>query len=457
VADVPETCYVKTADGVHIAYQVLGDGPVDLVVMPGGFNLEVEWEGPGVARFLGRLASFSRLIRLNLRGEGLSDSGGLGSWPALEQSLEQRAEDMLAVLDAVGSNRTALLGGNYGGQMMMFFAATYPGRTSALMLVGTPARFGWAPDYPWGMSVEEREARMRRAEEGWEGGVGLARMFGPSLGDDPGFISWMARLHRQSFSPGVAVAATRLVLETDLRHLLPSIQVPTLVLCRSGDQITGPDHARYLADHIGGAKLVELPGADMLMYLRDADAVVDEVEEFLTGTRHVPETDRVLATVLFTDIVGSTQQAAQLGDRRWRGLLDGHCRASATGPVPRPGGQSGGRRVLGDVRWAGAGDSVCLCHPGRVTCPRRRGSGRPPHRGDRGPRWGRGGVGREHRRPRGSPRQLRGGLGLLHGQRSRRRFGHSIRGPRRTRTQGRPRGVAPVRRRHLSVVVRQWS
>jgi class 3 adenylate cyclase len=357
VADVPETRYVKTADGVHIAYQVLGDGPVDLVVMPGGFNLEVEWEGPGVARFLGRLASFSRLIRLNLRGEGLSDPVGLGSWPALEQSLEQRAEDMLAVLDAVGSNRPALLGGVFGGQMMLFFAATHPERTSALMLVETTARFGWAPDYPWGLSAEELEVRIRQAEEGWEGGVALAHLFGPSLGDDPGFISWVARLHRQSFSPATAASIARLTVETDLRHLLPTVQAPTLVLCRSGDPIMGPDHARYLAGCISGAKLVELPGADMLMYLGDSDAVVDEVEEFLTGTRHVAETDRVLATVLFTDIVGSTERAAQLGDSRWRHVLDGHDAA-----VRRQLDRFRGR----EVKTAGDGFLATFDGPGRA-------------------------------------------------------------------------------------------
>jgi class 3 adenylate cyclase len=335
---------------------VLGDGPVDLVVMPGGFNLEVEWEGPGVARFLGRLASFSRLIRLNLRGEGLSDPVGLGSGPALDQSLEQRAEDMLAVLDAVGSTRAALLGGVFGGQMMLFFAATYPARTSALMLVGTTARFGWAPDYPWGLSAEEQEVYTRRAEEGWEGGVGLARLFAPSLGDDPGFISWVARVHRQSFSPAAAVAITRLTFETDVRHLLPTIQVPTVVLCRSGDPI-GADHARYLAGHILGAKLVELPGEERLMYLGDSDPVVDEVEEFLTGTRHAPETDRVLATVLFTDMVGSTERAAQLGDRRWGDLLD-----SYDGAVRRQLERFRGR----EVKTTGDGFLATFDGPGRA-------------------------------------------------------------------------------------------
>ena len=325
MTDTPETRYAKTAQGLHIAYQVFGEGPVDLVINPGaGFNLEVEWERPSVGEFFWRLASFARVIRFNMRGEGLSDPVSPRDWP----TLEQRAEDLLAVLDAVGSDQTALLGGILGGQMMMFFTAAHPERTSALVVFGAVARFGWARDYPWGLSPEEQASRVSQAGEGWEGGVGLVRLVAPSLLDDPGFVSWVSRLHRQTFSPGAAVAATRSAFETDVRHLLPTIRVPTLVLCRSGDQVAGPDHARYLAEHIPGAKLVELPGEGNLMYIGDSDAIVDEVEEFLTGTRHAPETDRVLATVLFTDIVGSTDRAAALGDKKWRDLLDAHDQAT---------------------------------------------------------------------------------------------------------------------------------
>jgi class 3 adenylate cyclase len=320
VTDTPETHFAKTADGVHIAYQAFGEGPVDVVVLPGRWNLEVDWEWPPVARFFRRLASFSRVIRFNMRGEGLSDPVAPRDW----QTLEQRAEDMQAVLDTVGSDRTALLGGAFGGQMMAFFAATHPERTAALVLVDTTARLGWAPDYPWGGAVAERELTAERAEAGWEQGAGLAHLVAPSIADDPAFVSWIARLHRQSYSPGAARAAARMMSETDVRDLLPTIRVPTLVLCRSGNQVFGPDHARYLAGHIPTATLVELPGDESVMYLGASDAVVDEVEEFLTGTRHAPEADRVLATVLFTDIVGSTELAAELGDRRWRDLLDSH-------------------------------------------------------------------------------------------------------------------------------------
>jgi class 3 adenylate cyclase len=283
----------------------------------------MDWEVQLLARFLRRLAGFSRLIRLDVRGTGLSDPVSPKDWP----TVEQRAEDLLAVLDAVGSERAALLGGLQGGQTAIFFAATYPARTSALVLAGTTARFAWAPYYPWGIPADEQAARVARAEQGWEEGAGAVRMMAPSMADDPDFVSWWYRLYRQSSSPGASLANTRMIFETDLRPLLPTVRVPTLVLCRSGDQTAGPDHARYLADHIPGARLVELPGEDNLMYVGDSDAVVDEVEEFLTGARHVPETDRVLATVLFTDIVGSTNRAAELGDRRWRDLLDAHDRA----------------------------------------------------------------------------------------------------------------------------------
>jgi class 3 adenylate cyclase len=353
VTDAPETCYTKTADGIHLAYQVFGAGTVDLVVLPAGFNLEVEWERPSVARFFRRLASFSRVIRFNMRGEGQSDPVAPRDW----QTLEQRAEDLLAVLDAVGSVRPALLGGVFGGQVMIFFAATHPERASALALFSTTARSGWASDYPWGMSAGERESLAASAEAGWEHGADFARRLAPSLAHDTGFVEWVARLHRQSYTPGAARAATEMTFETDVRHLLPTIRVPTLVLCRSGLWFNASDHARYLAGHIPGAKLAELPGDESLMYLGDTDAVVDEVEEFLTGTRHVPDGDRVLATVLFTDLVASTERAAELGDRRWRDLLDAHDEA-----VRRQLDRFRGR----EVNTAGDGFLATFDGPGRA-------------------------------------------------------------------------------------------
>jgi class 3 adenylate cyclase len=325
VSDEAETFYAKTEDGVHIAYQVLGEGPTDLVVKDVAFShVELDWEGPVLARFLRRLAGFARLIRCDLRGLGLSDPVNPRDWP----TLEQWAQDLRTVLDAIGSERAALLGGIQGGQIMMFFAATYPERTSALVLAGTSARFAWAPDYWWGVPAEEQQARIVRAEEGWERSMGLLHMLAPSAVDDPSFVSWFRRLYRQSSSPGASVANARFVFETDLRPLLATIQAPTLVLCRSDDPFAGPDHARYLAENIPGAKLVELGGVDNLMYVGDSDALADEVEDFLVGKHQAHETDRVLATVLFTDIVGSTERAAELGDRKWRDLLDAHDKAT---------------------------------------------------------------------------------------------------------------------------------
>jgi class 3 adenylate cyclase len=324
VTEPPETQYVKTPDGVHIAYQILGEGPPDLLIMPSGVShLEVEWDGPQLARFMRRLASFSRLIRFDARGIGLSDPVTPRDWP----TLEQRAQDALTVLRAAGSERAALMGGLVGGQLAMFFAATYPARTSGLVLAGAAARFAWAHDYPWGIPAEEQESRTRQAELGWDHGAGALRLLAPSALRDASFVSWWYRLYRHSAPPGAARAYVDFAFATDLRSLLPTIQAPTLVLCRSGDQLGGPAHARYLADHIPGAKLTELPGVDNLFYVGDADAAVDEVEEFLTGTRNPVKADRVLATVLFTDIVGSTARAAELGDSKWRELLDAHDRA----------------------------------------------------------------------------------------------------------------------------------
>jgi class 3 adenylate cyclase len=321
VSDVPEVQYTVTADGVHVAYQVIGDGPLDLVFMPSGVsNLEVEWESPELARFLRRLASFARLIRYDMRGTGLSDPANPNDWP----TLERRADDALAVLDAIGSERAALIGGVLGGQLAMFCAAAHPDRTAALVLAGTTARYLWAPDYPFGAPADEQHLREGEAEQGWEQGAGALRLLAPSRLSDPGFVSWWYRLFRQSTGPGAARALVTTVFETDLRSLLPSIRTPTLVLCRSGAKFVGPMHARYLADHIPGARLVELSGEDNLMYVGESDSVIGEIEEFLTGVRHTPETDRVLATVLFTDIVGSTERAANLGDKAWRDLLDRH-------------------------------------------------------------------------------------------------------------------------------------
>lgn len=313
----PETRYAKSGE-VNIAYQVVGDGPRDLVLVPGWVsNIEVLWEEPALARFLRRLASFSRLILFDKRGTGLSDR--VADMP----TLEIRMDDVRAVMDAVDSERAALLGYSEGGPMCALFAATYPARTSALIMGGSYARRTWAPDYPWAPTPEEHQSFLEKCQREWGGPVGL-EIRAPSVARDERFRQWWARYLRMSASPGANLALLRMNAEIDIRHVLPAIRVPTLVLHSVGDPGIDVRGGRYLGEKIPGAKYVELPGNDHLPWLSDAEAILDEVEEFLTGVRHGAEPDRVLATVLFTDIVRATERAAALGDRRWRDLLDSH-------------------------------------------------------------------------------------------------------------------------------------
>ena len=316
MSDLPETKYTKSGEA-HIAYQVLGDGPIDLVWVPGFVShLEYEWEHPRPARFFRRLASFSRLIRFDKRGTGLSDRLAI-------PSLEERMDDVRAVLDAVGSSRAALVGVSEGGPMSLLYAATYPERTSALVLYGSYARRAWAPDHPFGVPPERMQSILDRFEKEW--GVSVAMdVWAPSFLDDEAYKRWRATYLRLAASPGAAIAVMRMNMAIDARHVLPAISVPTLVLHRTGDRLTPLEQARDLAKRIKSAKLVELPGEDHTPYAGDMDVLLDEIEEFLTGIRHGPEPDRILATVLFTDIVGSTKRAAELGDRDWRELLEQH-------------------------------------------------------------------------------------------------------------------------------------
>ena len=313
----PETRYAKSGE-IHIAYQVVGDGPLDLVLFPGFVShLEYRWEDPGYSRLLGRLASFSRLITFDKRGTGLSDrTAGL-------DTLEQRMDDARAVMDAVGSSRAALFGWSEGGPMCALFAATYPERTTALILLGAYARRAWAEDHPWGVPPEQAPRVLEIIEREWGGPVGL-EIWAPSAAADDRFRRWWATYLRLSASPGAALAIMQMNLGIDARHILPAVRVPTLIMHRAGDRLTNVSQGRYLAEHIAGAKYVELPGEDHVPWVGDVDTIADEVEEFLTGVRHGAEPDRVLATVLFTDIVRSTERAAALGDRRWRDLLDAH-------------------------------------------------------------------------------------------------------------------------------------
>jgi pimeloyl-ACP methyl ester carboxylesterase len=323
VLDLPETQYARTDDGAHLAYQVVGQSPPELVFLPvGATHVELAWEIPIFARVFWRLASFSRLIRFDMRGSGLSDP-----FNAELPSLEQQAADMLAVLNAAGAERPALVANQYGGLLAMFFAATYPNRVSSLVLDGCTARMAGAPDYPFGVLTEFLDLALARYEqEGQHGGADSLRYSAPTVMRDPDFLVLYERYSRSVHGLSTRRALAELFLFADVRPALPAVQAPTLVLYRVGDRFIGQPHADYLAQHIPGAKLVELPGDDNMIFAGDSDADVDQIEEFLTGAAHAGGTDRVLATVLFTDIVSSTERAATLGDRAWRDLLDGHDR-----------------------------------------------------------------------------------------------------------------------------------
>jgi pimeloyl-ACP methyl ester carboxylesterase len=314
---VPTTRYAKCGN-VHIAYQVVGDSPRDLVLVPGWVShIEYAWEEPSYADYLRRLTSFSRLILLDRRGTGLSDR--VADLP----SLEQQMDDVRAVMDAAGSERAALFGQSEGGPMCMMFAATYPKRTSALVLYGTFARLMRAPDYAIGMPDRAAESFLERIEESW-GTSFSADHFAPTVAHDERFRTSWARFERFAVSPAGMKALMRIAYGIDARHVLSAIRCPTLVLHRTGDRVARVEGGRYLAERIQGAKYVELPGTDHFPFVGDTDAILSEVQEFLTGVRHGAEPDRILSTVMFTDIVGATETAAALGDRRWRDLLQGH-------------------------------------------------------------------------------------------------------------------------------------
>jgi pimeloyl-ACP methyl ester carboxylesterase/class 3 adenylate cyclase len=279
-------------------------------------HLEYFWKEESFGRFLRRLASFSRLILFDKRGTGLSDRVPLSELP----TLEQRMDDVRCVMEAVGSERAALVGVSEGGPMSALFAATYPERTSALVMIGTYAKRIWAPDYPWAPTAEQREHFFEEMRRRWGGPVGIEER-APSKADDPLFRDWWAEYLRMGASPGAAVALTKMNAEVDVRGVLPTVRVPTLVIHRAGDRCLKVEEGRYVAGLIPGAKYVELPGDDHLPFVGDQDAVLDEVEEFLTGVRHKPEPERVLATVLFARIVDPPRREAECGEERWRGML----------------------------------------------------------------------------------------------------------------------------------------
>ena len=317
--NVPEIRYAKTSDGVHIAYQVLGDAEIDLVHVHGWVhNVAYAWEYPPLAHYYRRLASFSRLLLFDRRGVGLSDR--VSDAP----TLEARMDDIRAVMDAAGSERAAVFGSSEGGSTAALFAATYPERTIALIMYGAYARGGWAPDYPWGNKPEEVEREIEEVERSWgtqSYSDEVLREIAPDRARDDAFRRWWANYMRVSASPAAAVALERMAVDIDIRDVLPTIRVPTLVLNRAED---AADEARYIAERIHGARYVELPGADHLAFVGTTDLIPDEIEDFLTGVRRGPYADRVLATVLFTDIVGSTEMQGRLGDRGWKELVERH-------------------------------------------------------------------------------------------------------------------------------------
>ena len=315
----PQTQYARSGE-LGIAYQVVGEGEMDVVLaFPFVSHLDLVWESPAITRFVERLSSFARVILFDRRGVGLSDPL---SAPA---TLEERMDDVRAVMDAAGSERAALIGVSEGGTMCMLFAATYPERTTALVLCGAMARSTWAEDYPW---APERDAAEEALNEllapMWGQGASID-IFAPSHADEPQAREFQARYERQAASPIRVQRFFEMFLDLDVRDVLPAIQAPTLVMHRSHDHAVNVRAGRWLAEQIPDSRYIELEGVDHAPWAgADSERVLDEIEEFLTGVRPRPKTDRVLATVLFTDIVDSTKIASEMGDSRWRELLGRH-------------------------------------------------------------------------------------------------------------------------------------
>ena len=440
----PQTRYVRNGD-IHIAYQVLGDGPIDLVFVPSWISqVEAYWEEPSVARYFQRLASFSRLIMFDRRGTGLSD-------PVVgAPTLEEQMDDVVAVMDAVGSRTAAVFAWVEGGAMAALFAATHPERTHALVLYEGLPRMSWAPDYDWPPKRDEREARMHQLP--WGEGARILPL-AQSAASNPRLVAWFGRLERLAASPGTAAKLEMMNAEVDVRAVLPSISVPTLVLHRAEEHFIDIRHSRYLAEHIPGARYVELPGSEVFSFTHAGDELLDEVQEFLTGMRQAPRHERVLATVMFADIVDSTRTAAQLGDRRWREIL-----SSVEEAVLRELSDHRGRAV----KTLGDGFLATFDGPARGDPLRDRDSGVDPravrprdpqrssHRRDRADRLGRRGDRGSHRGSRRFERGARRGAGVRDRQGPGGRVRDRVRGSWRARA---PRGsgaVAAVGGRRLS-------
>ena len=318
---VPVTRYARSGD-VSLAYQVVGDGPLDLLFLPGWISqIEQLWEAPAVRRFLEALTVFSRVILFDKRGSGLSDR------LSDDQTIEQDALDALAVLDAAGSERAALFTYATGGVTGVTLAADHPERVGALIMYASVARTSWAPDYDWALTREERREFTETNATTWGNTDSpILGLVAPSVADDAALAEWLARMQRLAASPAEARALASGLADMDVREALPRISVPTLIMHRTGDQAWDVRHSRYLAEHVPGARYVELDGVDSFPFVGDSDAIIDEIEGFLTGGRRGGEHARALLTVMFTDIVDATARAARVGDRRWRDLLADHDR-----------------------------------------------------------------------------------------------------------------------------------
>ena len=317
---VPRTRYTKSGD-INIAYQVVGDGPRDLVYIPGFVsNIDVMWEEPGTAGFLRSLASLARLIVFDKRGTGMSDPLPIDRLP----TLEERMDDVRAVMDTVGSRRATLMGHSEGGNMSILFAATYPDRCDGLILIGSYAKRVWSEDYPWAPTAEERDDDIRRTERDWGDPGRLPFYMAPSRVGDQAYLDWLAKYFRLSASPRAAAHLIRVNTAIDTTSILPSIQVPTLCIYRTGDADVKVEEGRWIASRIPGARFVELPGADHFLTAGDVGPMIAEIQRFLTGTADLPIPRRAVATILFTDIVDSTETASRLGDSAWRRLLEEH-------------------------------------------------------------------------------------------------------------------------------------
>jgi class 3 adenylate cyclase len=313
----PGTRYAKSG-GLNIAYQVVGEGPVDLVYVPGWVShVELAWELPDLVAGFERLATFSRLILFDKRGTGMSDPVATDRLP----TLEERMDDVRAVMDAVESERAAIFGASEGGSMSMLFAAAYPERTTALCTFGCTAKRLRVPEYPWAPTWEERQRAVAHVEEQWTRGLDWSDV-APSL--DPPRLAELERYYRRCASPGAATALMLMNSFVDVREVLPTIRLPTIVMHRRDDRDANVEEGRYIADHIPGARFVEFLGADHSWWTQDREAILDEIEAHVTGVRPAPEPKRVLATVLFTDLVSSTERLRELGDHGWTELLARH-------------------------------------------------------------------------------------------------------------------------------------